>query len=190
MADLEVLGIAGSLRAGSFNRALLRAAQEMAPPGMTLRAWEGLRDVPPYDGDVEAAGFPAPVVAFQEAVRSAPALLLVTPEYNYSIPGVLKNALDWASRPPGKSAFRGKVVAVTGASAGAMGTVRAQQDLRKVLRTMGAVVVPSPEVLVSTAATRFDADLRLTDETTRKLLGRLLGELGAWAARMAVPAAR
>src|SRR5512137_1299658 len=110
VADLDVLGIAGSLRAGSFNRALLRAAQELAPPGMAVRAWEGLRDLPPYDGDVEAAGFPAPVTAFQEAVRSAGALLVVTPEYNYSIPGVLKNALDWASRPPGKSAFRGKVV--------------------------------------------------------------------------------
>ena len=188
MADLDVLGIAGSLRAGSFNRALLRAAQELAPPGMALRAWEGLRDLPPYDGDVEAAGFPAPVAALQEAVRGAGAVLVVTPEYNYSVPGVLKNALDWASRPPGKSAFRGKVVAITGASTGAMGAVRAQEDLRRVLRTMGAVVVPSPEVLVSTAATRFDAAGRLVDETTRKLLGRLLGELAAWVARMAAPA--
>jgi chromate reductase len=184
VADLDVLGIAGSLRAGSFNRALLRAASEVAPPGLSLRIDEGLRDLPPYDGDLEEQGFPAAVRAFQEAVASAGAVLIATPEYNHSIPGVLKNALDWASRPPGRSAFGGKPVAIAGASTGAMGTVRAQQDLRRVLQAMGAFVVPSPEVLVANAGTRFDAEGRRVDEATRKHLGRLLAQLAAWSARL------
>ena len=183
VADLEVLGIAGSLRAASYNRALLRAARELAPPGMSLRSFEGLREIPPYDGDVEVAGVPPPVAALKQAVEAAGAVLIATPEYNHSIPGVLKNALDWASRPPGSS-FRGKPVAITGASTGAMGTVRAQEELRRVLRTLGVFVVPSPEVLVASAATRFDAEGRLQDEATRKYLGRLLAELAAWAERL------
>jgi chromate reductase len=184
MADLEVLGIAGSLRAGSYNRALLRAAAELAPAGMAVRAWEGLRDLPPYDGDVESRGFPAAVEAMQEAVRGAGALLLVTPEYNHSVPGVLKNALDWASRPPGRSALSGKVAAIAGASTGALGTVRAQADLRRVLSAAGAFVVPSPEVIVASASQRFDPDGRLADEAARKQLGRLLASLAAWHRRV------
>jgi len=188
MADLDVLGIAGSLRAGSYNRALLRAARELAPPGMTIRIWDGLRDIPPYDGDLEAKGLPAAVESMKEAVRSAGAVLVATPEYNHSIPGVLKNALDWASRPPGTSAFAGKVAAVTGASPGAMGTVRAQMELRRVLTALGAIVVPSPEVLVSQAGQKLDADGRLMDEATRKFLARLLGELARWQERLAARA--
>jgi chromate reductase len=184
MADLDVLGIAGSLRAGSFNRALLRAAVELAPPGMAVRAWDGVRDIPPYDGDVEAPGLPAPVQAMHQAIAAAGALLVVTPEYNHSIPGVLKNAIDWASRPAGKSPLRGKVVAIAGASTGAMGTVRAQDDLRRVLRTIGAFVVPSPEVLVGHAGQKLDPGGRLADEPTRKLLGRLLEALADWHRRL------
>jgi chromate reductase len=185
MADLQVLGLAGSLRSGSYNRTLLRAAADLAPAGMAIRAWEGLRDVPLYDGDVEARGLPAGVEAMREAVQGAGAVLVVTPEYNHSIPGVLKNALDWASRPPGRSAFAGKVVAITGASPGPMGTVRAQMDLRRVLATLGAFVVPSPEVLVASVSQKLDAEGRLVDEATRKYLGRLLAALASWHARMA-----
>ena len=185
MADLDVLGIAGSLRQGSHNRALLRLAQEIAPAGMVIRAWDGLGTIPLYDGDLEERGFPAPVAEMAEAVRTAAAVLLVTPEYSHSIPGVLKNALDWAARPPGKSPFRGKVVAITGASPGALGTARAQMDLRRVMAAMGAIVVPGPEVLVSQADRKRDASGAFADEGTRKFLGRLLEELAAWTARFA-----
>jgi chromate reductase len=184
VADLDVLGIAGSLRRDSHNRALLRAAQEIAPPGMTIRTWERLGDIPLYDGDLEEKGMPAPVVEMGQAVEGAGALLVVTPEYSQSIPGVLKNALDWGARPPGKSPFRGKVVAITGASPGALGTARAQMDLRRVLTAMGAFVVPSPEVLVSQVHQKRDASGKVTDEGTRKYLGKLLEELQRWAARL------
>jgi len=185
VADLEVLGIAGSLRRDSHNRALLRLAQEIAPPGMGIRAWEGLGGIPLYDGDLEERGLPEPVLALHDAVRAAGAVLVVTPEYSHSVPGVLKNALDWAARPPGKSPFRGKVVAITGASPGALGTARAQMDLRRILSAMGAVVVPAPEVLVSQAHQKRDAAGAFADEGTRKFLAKLLEELGRWAARFA-----
>ncbi|HET8724715.1 MAG TPA: NAD(P)H-dependent oxidoreductase [Anaeromyxobacteraceae bacterium] len=185
MADLDVLGIAGSLRRDSHNRALLRHAREIAPPGMAIRIWEGLGTIPLYDGDLEERGMPAPVEEMAGAIRAASAVLLVTPEYSQSIPGVLKNALDWAARPPGRSPFRGKVVAITGASPGALGTARAQMDLRRVLAAMGAIVVPGPEVLVSQADRKRDASGAYADEGTRKFLGRLLEELAAWTARFA-----
>ena len=185
MADLDVIGIAGSLRAGSHNRALLRLAREIAPPGMAIRAWEGLGTVPFYDGDLEERGIPGPVAQMNEEIRRAGAVLVVTPEYSASIPGVLKNALDWAARPPGKSPFRGKVVAITGASPGLLGTARAQMDLRRILAAMGAVVVPSPEVLVSQAHQKRDAAGAFTDEGTRRFLGKLLEELARWTARFA-----
>lgn len=185
MADLDVIGIAGSLRRDSHNRALLRLAREIAPPGMTLRAWEGLAGIPFYDGDLEERGIPAPVAEMNEEIRRAGAVLVVTPEYSQSVPGVLKNALDWAARPPGRSPFRGKVVAITGASPGALGTARAQMDLRRILSAMGAIVVPSPEVLVSQADRKRDASGAYTDEATRKFLGKLLEELQRWAKRFA-----
>jgi chromate reductase len=183
MADLDVLGIAGSLRRDSFNRSLLRAAQEVAPPGMAIRIWEGLGAIPPYDGDVEAGGMPGPVGELKARIEQAGALLVVTPEYNHSVPGVLKNALDWASRPAGRSSLRGKVVAIAGASTGGFGTVRSQADLRRILAAMGATVVPAPEVLVSQAAQKVDASGRLADEATRKILGKLLAELARWVDR-------
>ena len=187
MADLDVLGIAGSLRRDSHNRALLRLAAGIAPPGMAVRPWEGLGGLPFYDGDVEAAGMPAPVVALGDEIRRAGAVLVVTPEYSHSVPGVLKNALDWMARPPGRSPFRGKVVAITGASPGALGTARAQMDLRRILTAMGAFVVPSPEVLVAQADKKRDASGAYDDEGTRKFLGKLLEELRRWAELLARP---
>lgn len=183
MADLDVVGIAGSLRAGSHNRALLRLAAEVAPPGMAIRAWEGLGGIPLYDGDLEDRGMPAPVAAMKAEIERAGAVLVVTPEYSHSIPGVLKNGLDWCARPPGSSSFKGKVVAITGASPGAMATVRAQADLRRVLAAMGAIVVPAPEVLVGQADRKRDASGAYTDEGTRKFLGKLLEELARWVGR-------
>lgn len=185
MADLDVFGIAGSLRRDSHNRALLRLAQEIAPAGMRIRAWEGLGGIPFYDGDVEAAGLPAPVVTLADEIRRAGAVLVVTPEYSHTVPGVLKNALDWMARPPGQSPFRGKVVAITGASPGALGTARAQMDLRRILAAMGAFVVPAPEVLVAQADRKRDASGAFTDEGTRRFLGKLLEELAAWTSRLA-----
>jgi chromate reductase len=184
VADLDVLGIAGSLRRDSHNRALLRAAQEVAPPGLAIRIWEGLGAVPLYDGDVEEKGMPPGASDLQAAVERAGAVLVVTPEYSQSVPGVLKNALDWAARPPGKSPFRGKVVAIAGASPGLLGTARAQMDLRRILTAMGAFVVPSPEVLVSQVDRKRDPEGRLADEATRKHMGRLLEELQRWVARL------
>ena len=136
----RVCGIAGSLRRDSYNRALLRAAQSLAPDGMTIEIWDRLADIPPYNADVEAQGDPEPVSALKAAIRAADALLIVTPEYNYGVPGVLKNAVDWASRPLATSPLRNKPVAVIGASTGMFGAVWAQAELRKVLGTTGARV--------------------------------------------------
>jgi len=138
---MRVLGISGSLRRGSLNSALLRAAAERLPAGTELVEFEGLADVPPYDEDVELEATPAAVEELREAVRSADAVLIATPEYNHSIPGQLKNALDWASRPAGKSALNGKPAAAIGASTGMFGAVWAQAELRKVLGAMGGRVV-------------------------------------------------
>jgi len=158
---MRVLGIAGSLRAASHNRALLRLAQTALPLGVELVEWGGLRDMPPFDEDAEHDGGAA-VEALRSAVRDADAVLIATPEYNGSIPGALKNALDWASRPAGDSAFKGKPVAVIGASTGAFGAVWAQAETRKVLGLMGARVV-GIEVGVGHAAARLaepDSELR------------------------------
>lgn len=129
-AGARALGIPGSLRSGSYNRALLRAARELAPEGMGIDTFE-LHDVPPYNGDVEAEGDPRPVVALKQAIREADALLIATPEYNRGLPGVLKNAIDWASRPPLASPLARKPAAVMGASTGMGGTARAQEQLRR-----------------------------------------------------------
>ena len=173
----RVLGVAGSLRAGSFNRSLLRAAVELAPSGMEISTFEGLREIPPYDADVEAAGEPAPVAAWKEAIRGADALLFVTPEYNYSVPGVLKNAIDWASRPYGDNAWDGKPAAIMGASPGAIGTARAQYHLRQIFVFLNVFSVNQPEVMIGNAPQRFDAQGNLTDETTKKFIRQLLQSL-------------
>ena len=173
---MQILGIAGSLRGGSYNRGLLRAAQELLPEGVEL-VEHGLGTLPFYDGDVEAAGDPEAVVALKDAIRGADALLIATPEYNRGIPGVLKNAIDWASRPPLGSPLTGKPVAVMGASTGRGGTARAQEQLRSALEFSRADVLEQPEVLVPEAYLRFDERGALVDEGTRAELAEVLDTL-------------
>jgi chromate reductase len=148
-----------------------------------------LHAIPPYDGDVEAAGDPEPVDRLKAAIRGADALLIATPEYNYGIPGVLKNAIDWASRPPRESVLDAKPVAIMGASTGIGGTAEAQAQLRRALMFPGAQTLPQPEVLVSRARGKFEADMGLTDEETRIAIANLLEALVAWTARVEVVAA-
>jgi chromate reductase len=181
---MRLLGIAGSLREGSYNRGLLRAASELAPEGVELVELD-LRGLPFYDGDLEAAGDPESVTALKEAIRDADALLIATPEYNRGLPGVLKNAIDWASRPALASPLAGKPVAIMGATTGFAGTARAQQQLRDALEFPGAVVLQQPEVLVSEAYLRFDEHGDLVDEQTREEISALLGALTRVPARVA-----
>ncbi len=176
---MRVLGISGSLRQGSFNGALLRAAAERLPAGAELVEFERLREVPAYDEDVDAAGAPEPVRALREAVRDADAVLIATPEYNHSIPGQLKNALDWVSRPAGQSALNGKPAAAIGASTGMFGAVWAQAELRKVLGAMGGRVIEA-ELPVARAQELPVADGRLElPPQQSEQLEELLAELVA-----------
>jgi chromate reductase len=181
---MRVLGIAGSLRAGSLNLALLRAAVEVAPPGMEIDVFAGLAALPLYNADVEAEGDPAPVVVLKSAIRDADALLIATPEYNYGVPGVLKNAIDWASRPPGKSVLNGKPAAIMGASPSGTGTARAQLALRQSFVFTDTRTLHRPEVLVARAQEKVDAYGRLTDDKTRGFIRDLLVALQTWAARV------
>jgi chromate reductase, NAD(P)H dehydrogenase (quinone) len=179
---MRVLGISGSLRRGSFNSALLRAAAERLPAGAELVEFERLGEVPPYDEDVETAGTPAVVEELREAVRGADAVLIATPEYNSSIPGQLKNALDWVSRPADKSALNGKPAAVVGASTGMFGAVWAQAELRKVLGAMGGRVIES-ELPVGHAKELFaDGRLELSPQQSEQL-EEILAELVSAAER-------
>ena len=175
---MRILAISGSLRRDSHNTALLRAAEELLEPGDTLELWEGLREVPPFDQDLDDEPAPAAVASLRAAVAGADAVLIATPEYNHSVPGVLKNALDWASRPHASNVFRGKPVAVVGSSAGLFGAVWAQAELRKVLGAMGARVVDL-ELPVGLAAEKFDEDGQLVDEATRASLADVLAALAA-----------
>ena len=181
---IRVLAFAGSLRAGSYNKMLLRAAREMAPAGMEIETFD-IAGIPLYNEDVEQAGTPAAVEAFREAIRAADALLIAVPEYNHGVPGVLKNAIDWASRPPRGSALSGKPTALFGASPGQTGTARAQTQLRGSFVFTNTPVLPQPEVLVFRAHEKFDADGRLADEATRAFVRRLLDALADWTARLA-----
>jgi len=184
MPNLRVLGIAGSLRAASYNRGLLRAAVELAPDGMTIEVFEGLRAIPFYDADVETKGDPEPVTALKSAIAAADALLVATPEYNYGVPGVLKNAIDWASRPPGRCVLNGKPAALMGATPGGTGTARAQLALRQSFVFTQTLALLQPELLVARAQDKFDAAGRLTDEATRGYLRKLLEALQAWTLRL------
>jgi chromate reductase len=187
MADdrttLRVLGIAGSLRAGSFNRALLRAAQELTPDGLEIRTFD-IAPIPLYNADVEAKGDPEPVAALKTAIRDADALLIVTPEYNFGVPGVLKNAIDWASRPPAQTPLRGKPAALMGATPGQGGTIRAQMQLRQAFVFTQTIALLQPEVLVTKAHEKFDKDGRLTDELTRGFVKKQLEALRDWTLRL------
>lgn len=177
-SPLVILGISGSLRRDSFNRATLRAAQELAPDGSKIETFE-LDGLPGFNQDDEGHP-PAKVVELKQRIRSADAILFVTPEYNYSVPGVLKNAIDWASRPYGDSAWNGKPVAIMGASVGGFGTARAQHHLRQMFVFLNMYPVNQPEVMIGSAAKRFDQQGKLTDENSRKLIQQLLQELVRW----------
>ena len=179
---VRVTGIVGSLRAASYNGWLLRAAAELAPPELIIMP-VGLAGIPLYDQDVEAQGDPAPVAAFRAAVRDADAVLIASPEFNYGVPGVLKNALDWISRPPGRPPLQRKPVAITGASQGGSGTMRMQPQLRLTLQALEAYVMPKPEVIVPLCRDKFDAEGRLTDEKTREHLRGFLVALLEWTRR-------
>jgi chromate reductase len=164
---MRILAISGSLRSGSHNTALLRAAAEEAPAGVELELWDGLKEIPAYDADDDLELGPRAVEAFREAVRAADAVLIATPEYNSSIPGALKNVLDWGSRPLATNVFRNKPVAVIGSSTGAFGAVWSQAELRKILGAMGSRVA-DVELAVGHAADKFDEQGELTDGTVRQ----------------------
>jgi chromate reductase len=172
---VRILAISGSLRAGSHNTQLLRAAGELAPPGVSVELFDGLAEIPPFSVELEADP-PEPVLRLKQGIEAADAVLFATPEYNSSVPGQLKNALDWASRPPRESPLRNKDVAVTGASTNAYGAMWAQADLRRILGRIGARVLGA-EVPVPLAHEKFDPGGRLTDPETREALAALLREL-------------
>ena len=184
--NLDVLAISGSLRRGSFNTALLRAAKEEAPADVSIEIYD-YSDIPLYNGDVEAAGFPAAAQRLKDRVLKADAIIFAVPEYNYSFPGVLKNAIDWASRPYGKSAWMGKATSLV-STGGGLGASRAQYQLRQVLMSQGMFVVGAPEVFVANAGTKFDADGRLTDDVARGLIKQQVVALAALARRLAASA--
>ncbi len=186
-APLHILGIAGSLRRRSLNRLLIGAAVAAAPENVRIEPFD-LADIPLYNGDNDTDdNRPQTVERLKTAIANADAVLFATPEYNHSIPGVLQNAIDWASRPAGRSPLAGKPVGIMGASPGALGTARAQQVLKLVLPATGAYVLPHPGMVVGNARQKFDAEGRLTDEVTQKFLRRFLMDLADWSARVAAP---
>jgi chromate reductase len=174
---ITVLGICGSLRKLSINRGLLRAARELAPEGVSIETFD-LLGIPPFNQDDEANP-PALVAEFKTRIRAADAILFATPEYNYSIPGVLKNAIDWASRPYGDSAWAGKPAAIMGASPGMQGTARAQYHLRQCFVFLDMPAVNQPEAMISLAGQRSDAEGNLTDPKSRQVVANLLAALAA-----------
>ena len=179
---IRILGIAGSLRRQSYNRGALRAAAELAPEGATVETFD-LDGIPGFSEDDERSP-PEKVVELKRRIREADAVLFVTPEYNYSIPGVLKNAIDWASRPYGDSAWSGKPAAIMGASVGALGTARAQYHLRQVMVFLDMFPLNQPEVMIGNASGRFDSEGNLTDEQTKEFIRQLLHNLVEWTRRV------
>lgn len=180
---VRTLGIAGSLRRGSYNRSLLESARTLSGEAMRIEPF-GLHDIPLYNGDLDVEGSrPQEVERFKQAIAEADALLIATPEYNHGVPGVLKNAIDWASRPGGKSVLVGKPVAIMGAATGPVGTARAQQQLKLVLMSCLMPVMPHPGVLVNLAADKFDAAGALVHEPTRQHLAKFLQDLVEWSGR-------
>ncbi|WP_235823580.1 NADPH-dependent FMN reductase [Azohydromonas sediminis] len=178
MSTLDVVGLCGSLRKASLNRHALRLAGELMPASMKLDIVDW-RDVPPFDGDLFAQGVPPAVAALTERIRRADAVLVATPEYNFSVPGVFKNVLDWISRVDNQP-FARKPLALLSASAGPLGGARVQYDLRKVLLYLDAMVLAKPEVFIGMAATKFDAEGRCTDETTRRFVGDQMAAFERW----------
>jgi chromate reductase, NAD(P)H dehydrogenase (quinone) len=179
---VRILGIAGSLRRESFNRAALRAATQLVPEGASIETVE-LDGIPGFNQDDEQQP-PAQVTELKKRIREADAILIVTPEYNYSIPGVLKNAIDWASRPYGDSAWNGKPAAIMGASVGTIGTARAQYHLRQMMVFLNMFPINQPEVMIGNASERFDAEGNLTDDQTKEFIRQLLQNLVDWTRRL------
>jgi chromate reductase len=178
---VHILGFAGSLRRQSYNKAILAVATETVPDDASLEVFD-LEGIPPFNQDLELQPSDK-VKEFKARIRAADAILIATPEYNYSIPGVLRNAIDWASRPYGDNAFDGKPVAVMGASIGTLGTARAQYDLRRSFVFLNMLPLNQPEVMVSSAQDKVDSKGRVTDENTRKKIRELLESLVAWTRR-------
>jgi chromate reductase len=177
-STVRLLGISGSLRKASYNTGLLRAAGELLPVETTLELFD-LSALPLYNDDVRLLSFPEPARMLRERIAGADALLIACPEYNYSISGVLKNAIDWASRPPEAPILR-KPVGIMGAATGNLGTVRAQMHLRDVCVYLDMRPLNKPEILVARAAEKFDAEIRLTDQPTRDLMKTMLAALADW----------
>ena len=182
MADLKVLGISGSLRRGSYNTAALRTCAELLPAGMTM-TYARIDDIPLFNQDLFDAGMPEPVKRFRAEVAAADGLLIASPEYNFSVTAALKNAIDWGSRAPNQ-VFQDKAVAIFSATTGPVGGVRNQYDLRRILTQLWGHVLPRPEVFIGNAQSKFDAQGRLSDETTRKFLADLLAGFKDWIVRM------
>ncbi|HTK35114.1 MAG TPA: NAD(P)H-dependent oxidoreductase [Caulobacteraceae bacterium] len=185
---MRIVGIAGSLRQDSYNRSLLRAAAGLAPPGMSIEIHD-LIDVPLYNADVEAAGDPPAVAALKQAIMAADGVLMVTPEYNHGVPAVMKNAVDWCSRPPRTAPLNAKPVGIIGASPGVVGSARGQSQLRQAFEFTNSYCMPQPEILVSKAHEKFDAAGTLTDEATAKFLAEYLVAFKAWVARFTAASA-
>jgi chromate reductase len=179
---LKILGFAGSLRVGSYNKALLRAATNLLPDAATLEIFD-LDGIPPFNQDLET-DMPEKVTEFKSKIREADAILIATPEYNYSVPGVLKNAIDFASRPFGDNPFDDKPVAIISASIGMLGGARAQYHLRQMFVFLNMHPVNGPEVIVTFAQNKFDANSKLIDENTKKFLKQLLENLANWTRRL------
>lgn len=179
---MQILGIAGSLRKHSYNHSALLAAQKSVPPDVTLATFS-LEGIPLYDQDLDLEP-PARVTEFKKAIRAADAILIATPEYNYSVPGVLKNAIDWASRPYGDSAWTGKPVAIMGASIGQFGTARAQYHLRQMFVFLDMFPLQLPEVMIAAAHEKFDPEGNLTDEKTKEFIRKHVEALVAWTRKL------
>ena len=181
---MQILGISGSLRKGSYNTAALRACSELLPAGMTMRI-TSIADIPMFNQDVFDAGIPEPAKRLRAEITEADGVLLACPEYNFSLSAALKNAIDWASRPPNQS-WQEKPVAIFSCTQGPLGGARAQYDARRILGQLWAHVLPRPEVFIGSAQGKFDAQGKITDENTRKFLADLLTGFKPWVERMKV----
>lgn len=180
---MHILAIIGSLRAGSYNRMAVGAAIEVAPPDMKIEIAE-IGDLTLYNEDVEKVGIPQPVRRLKDQIKAADAILFATPEYNYSMPGVLKNAIDWASRPPAENPFSGKPCAIMSASTGMLGGARAQYHLRQSCVFLNLLPMNNPEVMIARAQEKFDANGKLTDDVTRKVIASFMLAFMEWTERL------
>ncbi len=176
---MNILAFAGSLRNGSLNKSLLRAAEELARENLTITIFD-LDEIPLFNSDLEAEGDPKRVTEFKEAIRQADGILIASPEYNHGMTGITKNAIDWASRPPKDPVMRYKPVGIMGASPGITGTARSQEQVRQALKALGAYCMPSPELLLFRAREKFDENGVLTDESTRNFLSKYLNAFSEW----------